>query len=91
MKCVAVSAVYSPIDFDERQEELVRAIIQQEIPGIPISISKEVANLGETTHSRQADMQDCWNERTLRYSMFPCCTMPKRLLRLSDTLPMLWV
>ncbi|ORX40324.1 putative hydantoinase [Kockovaella imperatae] len=46
VETVAVSGIYSPIDHEFRQEELVRAIIQQELPSISVSISKEIANLG---------------------------------------------
>lgn len=47
IKSVAVSGCYSPIDNDIRQEELVRDIILDEIPGIKVCISKEVANVGK--------------------------------------------
>ncbi|WRT68137.1 uncharacterized protein IL334_005112 [Kwoniella shivajii] len=46
IKAVAVSACYSPIDRTIKQEELVREIINAELPGVKVSISKEVANIG---------------------------------------------
>ncbi|OWZ57476.1 hydantoinase [Cryptococcus neoformans c45] len=46
IRSVAVSGCYSPIDHDIRQEELVRDILLDEIPGIKVCISKEVANIG---------------------------------------------
>lgn len=47
IRSVAVSGCYSPIDHDIRQEELVRDILLDEIPGIKVCISKEVANIGK--------------------------------------------
>ncbi|WRT70958.1 uncharacterized protein IL334_007957 [Kwoniella shivajii] len=47
IRTVAVSGVYSPIDHDIKQEELVRDILQAEIPDIKVTISKEVANIAE--------------------------------------------
>jgi N-methylhydantoinase A/oxoprolinase/acetone carboxylase beta subunit len=44
---VAISGIYSPIDHEIRQEETVRDILKAEIPGIKVTISKEVANIGE--------------------------------------------
>lgn len=46
IKAVAVSAVYAPIDFTAKHEELVRAIINKECPDVKVSIGKEVANIG---------------------------------------------
>ncbi|KAK8847715.1 hypothetical protein IAR55_005574 [Kwoniella newhampshirensis] len=46
IKTVAVSGVYSPIDHDLKQEEQVRDVLKAEIPGIKVTISKEVANIG---------------------------------------------
>lgn len=46
---MAVSAVYAPIDFTAKHEELVRAIIKEECPDVKVSIGKEVANIGEST------------------------------------------
>ncbi|WVW80695.1 hypothetical protein I302_102681 [Kwoniella bestiolae CBS 10118] len=46
IQTVAVSGVYSPIDHHLKQEEQVRDILQQEIPDIKVTISKEVANIG---------------------------------------------
>ncbi|ODN83362.1 hypothetical protein L202_01517 [Cryptococcus amylolentus CBS 6039] len=43
---VAVSGCYAPIDREIRQEELVREILVDEVPGIKVCISKEVANIG---------------------------------------------
>ncbi len=48
IQTVAVSAVYSPIDFSVQQEETVQAILQREIPGVSVTISKDVANLGKS-------------------------------------------
>lgn len=45
---MAVSAVYAPIDFTAKHEELVRAIINQECPDVKVSIGKEVANIGQS-------------------------------------------
>nr|XP_019000245.1 hydantoinase [Kwoniella mangroviensis CBS 8507]OCF63706.1 hydantoinase [Kwoniella mangroviensis CBS 8507] len=45
IKTVAVSGVYSPIDHDIKQEEQVRDILQQEIPDVKVTMSKEVANI----------------------------------------------
>ena len=44
--------MYSPIDFTIKQEELVRDIVQAEISDVSVTISKEVANLGQ--HSLRA-------------------------------------
>ncbi|WVW84309.1 hypothetical protein I302_106343 [Kwoniella bestiolae CBS 10118] len=46
IRTVAVSASYSPIDREIRQEEFVREIIHAELPGVKVCISKEVANIG---------------------------------------------
>ncbi|KAL7424492.1 hypothetical protein Q5752_000176 [Cryptotrichosporon argae] len=43
---VAISGCYSPIDREIRQEELVRAIVLAEMPGVHITLCKEIANLG---------------------------------------------
>ena len=53
IKAVAISAVYAPIDFTAKHEEVVRAIVQQECPGVKVSIGKEVANIGEHIFSEQ--------------------------------------
>lgn len=44
---MAISSVYSPIDQSVKQEELVRAVIQAELPDVRVTVSKEVANIGE--------------------------------------------
>ncbi|KAF2728931.1 hydantoinase [Polyplosphaeria fusca] len=46
IRAVVVNAVFSPIDTLEQQEEHAAAIIQREIPGVDIVLSKQVANLG---------------------------------------------
>ncbi|WWC88966.1 uncharacterized protein L201_003881 [Kwoniella dendrophila CBS 6074] len=46
IQTIAVSACYSPIDREIRQEELVREIIHEELPGVKVCISKEVAHIG---------------------------------------------
>lgn len=46
IRAVAISGVYSPIDFDLHQEELVESIVRAEIPGVFTTVSKKVANLG---------------------------------------------
>lgn len=46
IRCVAITGVFSPIDFDLRQEEQVAAIVKRLLPGISISCSALVANLG---------------------------------------------
>jgi len=48
IKTVAISGIYSPIDREFRQEELVRAVVSAELPNVRITISKEVANIGES-------------------------------------------
>lgn len=47
IETIAVSGIYSPIDREFKQEELVRDIIRAELPNVRITISKEVANIGE--------------------------------------------
>jgi hypothetical protein len=49
---VAVSGIYSPIDREFKQEELVRDIILAELPGMRVTISKEVANIGGSSMPR---------------------------------------
>lgn len=44
---LVISACYSPIDQDLRQEEQVRDIAQAILPDTRITISKEVAHIGE--------------------------------------------
>jgi len=46
IKSVVVNGVFSPIDTVERQEERAAEIIQREIPGVDVVLSKTVANLG---------------------------------------------
>ncbi|KAK4684534.1 uncharacterized protein P7C73_g5641, partial [Tremellales sp. Uapishka_1] len=46
IKTVAISGIYSPIDHEYRQEEMVRDILLAEVPGVTVTISKEVANIG---------------------------------------------
>ncbi|WVF71087.1 hypothetical protein IAT40_005884 [Kwoniella sp. CBS 6097] len=46
IQTVAVSGCYSPIDRVILQEELVRSIVEAELPGIKVCISKEVAHIG---------------------------------------------
>jgi hypothetical protein len=63
-----VSAVYAPIDFTAKHEEVVRAIVQQECPGVKISIGKEVANIGAflyILHWEDAKRQVYWNVKML--------------------------
>ena len=43
---MAISAVYSPIDFTIKQEEQVEELIKASIPGVYTVISKRVANYG---------------------------------------------
>jgi len=47
IKTVAISGIYSPIDREFRQEELVKAMVSAELPDVRVTISKEVANIGE--------------------------------------------
>lgn len=46
IRSVVVVGVFSPIDTVERQEERAAEIIQEEIPGCDVVLSKQVANLG---------------------------------------------
>ncbi|KAF2791792.1 hydantoinase [Melanomma pulvis-pyrius CBS 109.77] len=46
IKSVVVNGIFSPIDTIERQEERAGEIIQREIPGVDVVLSKTVANLG---------------------------------------------
>ncbi|KAK8027063.1 hypothetical protein PG991_004119 [Apiospora marii] len=46
IRSVVVVGVFSPIDTVERQEERAAEIIQAEIPGCDVVLSKQVANLG---------------------------------------------
>lgn len=46
IRCVAISSVYSPIDFTLKQEEQVDAIVKRCIPGVFTTCSKRVANIG---------------------------------------------
>lgn len=46
--------MYAPIDHTVRQEELVRDIIQHELPHVKVTISKEVANIGESSISKSS-------------------------------------
>ncbi|KAF2187674.1 hypothetical protein K469DRAFT_685557 [Zopfia rhizophila CBS 207.26] len=43
---VVVNGVFSPIDTIEKQEERAAEIVKDEIPGVDVVLSKEVANLG---------------------------------------------
>lgn len=47
IQTIAVSGIYSPIDREFRQEELVRDIIHAQLPNVRVTISKEVANIGQ--------------------------------------------
>lgn len=47
VQTIAVSSCYAPIDLEIKQEELVRDILQAELPGVRVTISKDVANIGE--------------------------------------------
>jgi N-methylhydantoinase A/oxoprolinase/acetone carboxylase beta subunit len=47
IKTIAISGIYSPIDHEHRQEELVRDIVRSETTGVRITISKDVANIGK--------------------------------------------
>ncbi|KAF2805365.1 DUF917-domain-containing protein [Mytilinidion resinicola] len=46
IKSVVVNGVFSPIDTIEKQEERAAAIIREEIQGVDVVLSAEVANLG---------------------------------------------
>ncbi|WOO78677.1 Putative D-/L-hydantoinase subunit A [Vanrija pseudolonga] len=46
VQTIAVSSCYAPIDLEIKQEELVRDILQAELPGVRVTISKDVANIG---------------------------------------------
>ncbi|KAK7951559.1 uncharacterized protein PG986_007287 [Apiospora aurea] len=46
IRSVVVVGVFSPIDIVERQEERAAEIVQAEIPGCDVVLSKQVANLG---------------------------------------------
>ncbi|EFX05017.1 hydantoinase [Grosmannia clavigera kw1407] len=46
IRSVVVCGIFSPIDTMERQEERAAAIIEAELPGCDVVLSKEVANLG---------------------------------------------
>ncbi|KAK8089193.1 hypothetical protein PG997_004154 [Apiospora hydei] len=46
IRSVVVGGVFSPIDTVERQEERAAEIVQAEIPGCDVVLSKQVANLG---------------------------------------------
>ncbi|KAK6864378.1 hypothetical protein PG995_000906 [Apiospora arundinis] len=46
IRSVVVVGIFSPIDTIERQEERAAEIVQAEIPGCDVVLSKQVANLG---------------------------------------------
>lgn len=46
IRSIVVVGIFSPIDTVERQEERAAEIIQAEIPGCDVVLSKQVANLG---------------------------------------------
>ncbi|KAK8049448.1 hypothetical protein PG994_011178 [Apiospora phragmitis] len=46
IRSVVVVGIFSPIDTGERQEERAAEIVQAEIPGCDVVLSKQVANLG---------------------------------------------
>ena len=46
IRSVVVVGIFSPIDTVERQEERAAEIVQAEIPGCDVVLSKQVANLG---------------------------------------------
>jgi N-methylhydantoinase A/oxoprolinase/acetone carboxylase beta subunit len=48
IKAITISSCYAPLDREIRQEELVRDIVRSELPDAYITISKEVANIGES-------------------------------------------
>ena len=54
---MAISGIYSPIDREFTQEEYVRDIMNVELPDVRVTISKEVANIGECGF---CDVQASW-------------------------------
>jgi N-methylhydantoinase A/oxoprolinase/acetone carboxylase beta subunit len=46
IEAVVISGVFSPIDEHFKQEDIVRSIIQRELPGVDIVCSSEVSNIG---------------------------------------------
>uniref|UniRef100_A0A8H7N1M6 Hydantoinase/oxoprolinase N-terminal domain-containing protein n=1 Tax=Bionectria ochroleuca TaxID=29856 RepID=A0A8H7N1M6_BIOOC len=46
IKAVVVSGVFSPLDHHVHQEETVRRIINRELPGVSVTCSSEISNLG---------------------------------------------
>lgn len=46
IRTVAISGIYSPIDHEFKQEERVRDVLLRELPGVKITLSNEVANMG---------------------------------------------
>lgn len=46
IRAIVVSSCFSPIDFTLLQEELVGSIVNREVPGAMVTLSKTVANLG---------------------------------------------
>uniref|UniRef100_A0A8H7K6G1 Hydantoinase/oxoprolinase N-terminal domain-containing protein n=1 Tax=Bionectria ochroleuca TaxID=29856 RepID=A0A8H7K6G1_BIOOC len=46
IRAVVVSGVFSPLDHHVHQEETVRRIINRELPGVSVTCSSEISNLG---------------------------------------------
>lgn len=66
IRSVVVVGIFSPIDTVERQEERAAGIIQEEIPGCDVVLSKQVANLGFMERENAAIL----NASILSFGMF---------------------
>ena len=62
--CVAVSAVFSPVNPD--QETHVAEIIAAEIPGVRISLSHEIGRIGLLERENAAAMNACLSDLAIR-------------------------
>ncbi|KAK1237247.1 hypothetical protein MKX08_002872 [Trichoderma sp. CBMAI-0020] len=62
--CVVIDGIFSPLDSEENQEQLVAGIVRQELPGCDVVLSSEVAKLGFIERENAAIL----NAAILRYA-----------------------